>query len=81
MSRSEQRRMMLRAQGFSISTTGRVYCDSCEATSINGVACHETRCPNEPVACRECGTMHATRDEAAQCCAPSEDDMFPDGGA
>lgn len=24
----------------------RVHCDQCEMLSINGVACHETGCPN-----------------------------------
>ena len=24
----------------------RVHCDSCQMLSINGVACHETGCPN-----------------------------------
>lgn len=25
----------------------RVRCSQCEAAVINGIACHETRCPNE----------------------------------
>lgn len=76
MSAAERRRMMLRAQGFTISSSGRVYCDSCEATAINGVACHERGCPNKPVECRECGAMHASRDDAAQCCTSF--DQCPD---
>lgn len=36
-------------------------CDSCEMVSINGMACHETGCPDawrdKVVECRWCGTM------------------------
>ena len=45
-----------------------MYCDQCEMLSINGMACHETGCPNARktwlpdreqwvrfVECRECG--------------------------
>lgn len=27
-------------------TRVRVHCDQCELVSINGIACHETGCPN-----------------------------------
>ena len=43
----------LRQQGFDASrynrSTGRwsVRCSRCEATVINGVACHEYGCPNQ----------------------------------
>jgi hypothetical protein len=54
---------MARANGGAIVT-----CDSCQMLSINGVACHETGCPNSRktwiaergewvlfVACSDCG--------------------------
>ena len=34
----------------------RLYCDQCELLAINGVACHETGCPNQ----------HARWDKASQ---------------
>lgn len=40
----------LKAQGFDLSTRDGKYnhvrCSQCEALVINGVACHERRCPN-----------------------------------
>ena len=55
----------------------RVHCDSCEMLSINGIACHETGCPNARktwcpereswilfVDCRVCGDSI----EAGECC-------------
>ena len=55
-------------------------CDQCEMLSINGIACHETGCPNEGNAwiegewvkqyeCPECGTMHTNREALSECCA------------
>jgi hypothetical protein len=44
----------LRRRGFDLTTynrsTGyyRVRCSQCEALVINGIACHETGCPNAP---------------------------------
>ena len=43
----------LRRSGFDLSYTPRnsgavhVRCSQCEAMAINGVACHETGCPNQ----------------------------------
>jgi len=56
-------------------------CDQCEMLSINGVACHETGCPNSRKSwvngewvmlyeCPECGTEHTDTDALAACCAP-----------
>ena len=45
----------LRAQGFDLTRKERgsdyyhVRCSQCEALVINGVACHETGCPNETI--------------------------------
>ena len=43
-------------------------CDQCEVTRINGIACHETGCPNShldpitddpyPFECDECGCVY-----------------------
>ncbi len=36
------------------------FCDQCEAVSINGMACHESGCPNtwrNPRKCTACGDM------------------------
>jgi hypothetical protein len=60
-------------------------CDQCEMVSINGVACHETGCPNahsrwdadhdewvKQRECRECGSVV---DADARCCEPDEEDF------
>ena len=49
MTRTEK----LKRQGFDLSAyvgskEWRVRCSQCEALVINGVACHERHCPNEP---------------------------------
>lgn len=44
----------------------RVGCSQCESLVINGVACHETGCPNIVRDCRECGNP----DPNGDCCAP-----------
>ncbi len=35
----------------------RVKCSQCEALVINGVACHETGCPNAKHECRGCNAI------------------------
>lgn len=58
----------------------RLRCDQCEILSINGIACHETGCPNQGARydreaeewvkqyeCRECGNM-VDRDTQSLCC-------------
>ena len=54
-------------------------CDQCEALSINGVACHETGCPNswkdpatgEPytVKCKFCGCDFTPEDKDQYLCS------------
>lgn len=50
----------LRAQGFDRSEhipftrSYRVKCSQCEACCINGVACHESGCPNQVYECKGC---------------------------
>jgi hypothetical protein len=65
----------LRSRGFNLSRRvgpgrWRIDCGACSVVIINGVACHETGCPNTPVACRECGNTYTDRELAAQCCQP-----------
>ena len=61
---------------FSKAVTVR--CSQCDALVICGVPTHERGCPNTPVACLECGTVHSSRAEAAACCAPVPDDYYVD---
>lgn len=59
----------LKARGFDQSRAipfqrgAAVACSQCEALVINGVACHERGCPNQPGECQECGglTEHGRR--------------------
>lgn len=62
----------------------RVYCDQCEMLSINGVACHETGCPNMGsrfdqesqawIKQRKCFDCGCTVDRDDPCCSqPLED--------
>lgn len=52
----------LESQGFDTCTPGNysgvvnVGCSQCEASVINGVACHETGCPNEVHECHGCNS-------------------------
>jgi hypothetical protein len=66
-------------------TRERITCDQCELLAINGVCCHETRCPNmgarwdaenrEWIKQRECFDCGCTVDADDPCCsAPFEDD-------
>lgn len=53
-------------------------CDQCQVVRINGVACHETGCPNSwkdpitdqphPSECRWCGTMFTPMDKGEAWC-------------
>lgn len=46
------------ADGFDQTTKQgqylRIRCSQCEATCINGIACHETGCPNQTYECLGC---------------------------
>lgn len=35
----------------------RLGCSQCEATGINGTACHETGCPNQVHECHGCNSI------------------------
>lgn len=50
---------------------GKIHCDGCDALVINGIACHETGCPDEwrdPKECKECGLTFTPEDRYQQCC-------------
>ncbi len=51
------------AQGFDLTDSrirsrfARPKCSQCEALVINGVACHESGCPNQMHECKGCNTL------------------------
>lgn len=53
----------LRANGFDESynipftKTYKIRCSCCAALAINGVACHETGCPNQKHECKGCNAI------------------------
>ena len=64
----DERLDRIQADGFDVSylTDGgglRVRCSQCEALVINGVACHETGCPNRASAARK---RYGDADEASE---------------
>lgn len=65
----------LRAHGFDLSahipftTHYRVRCSQCEALAINGVPCHEARCPNATHECNGCNEIIPARQRYCQDCA------------
>ena len=50
-------RNSLERRGFNVSRYPRVSCDQCEVVCINGIACHETRCPNARHECNGCNNL------------------------
>ena len=64
----------LRARGFDQSyrvSKGlyRPKCSQCEALVINGLACHETGCPNAVHECRGCNAQIPVRQAYCPDCA------------
>ena len=57
MKANEARREWFEARGFTVSPSGRAYCEQCQALSINGVPCHETGCSNAMHECRGCNAI------------------------
>lgn len=63
----------LRIQGFDESAhipfakSYRVRCSQCEALTINGIACHETGCPNQTHECKGCDTIISYRGYCEDC--------------
>lgn len=47
----------------------RVSCSQCQALGINGVACHETGCPNAKHDCKGCDTLIPARQKYCEDCA------------
>lgn len=70
----------LLARGFDNSTADSpepgctVCCSQCAAVAINGVACHESRCPNQRHECAECDTLISGRARLCESCANPEPD-------
>lgn len=52
---------MWERRGFTVTPSGRVKCNQCEAISINGVACHETGCHNAKHECKGCNELIPVR--------------------
>ena len=60
-------------------------CDQCQVLGINGVACHETGCPNawlhpisgEPYsqACAECGCDYKPEEMLQRVCSDCQEDF------
>lgn len=46
-----------------------VRCSQCAAASINGIACHETGCPNERHECKGCGSAVTFRNTYCEDCS------------
>ena len=57
----------MEALGFTVKGN-RVYCEQCQALSINGVACHETGCPNARHECKGCNTLIPMRQKYCEEC-------------
>ncbi len=47
----------LYAEGFNVDAFPRVRCTGCAPYVINGVACHELRCPNQKFECKGCDNL------------------------
>jgi RNA polymerase subunit RPABC4/transcription elongation factor Spt4 len=65
---------VLRVQGFDHVEPrkgGYIYvgCSQCEALVINGVACHETGCPNATHECHGCNAIVPMRQKYCAECA------------
>lgn len=55
-------------------------CNSCEMVMINGVACHESGCPeswkDEWKGCKECGTSFQPESKNQDCCSEDCSKMY-----
>ncbi len=62
----------LQNHGFDLSQKAGTYyyphCSQCEACVINGLACHETGCPNETRECRGCYSTIPARQQWCEEC-------------
>lgn len=72
MTDKDQRLAVLLAHGFDRSTRcGRaitVQCSQCVAAVINGIACHETGCPNQRHECKGCNATVARKGAYCEDC-------------
>jgi hypothetical protein len=62
----------LHARGFDNSKAlmrgYKVACSQCAALVINGIACHESRCPNEAHECNGCNALIPARQKYCEDC-------------
>ncbi len=56
-------------QSYECGGGWHVACSACEAKVVNGVACHEHRCPNAKHECRDCGALIPVRHRYCEECA------------
>jgi hypothetical protein len=66
MTKTQERLARLHARGFDrayIIRGGmiRAACSQCAAIVINGLACHETGCPNQTYDCKGCNALVTRR--------------------
>lgn len=63
----------LRARGFDLSTYRALKyyprCSQCQATVINGTACHETGCSNARHECKGCTELIPVRQKYCEECS------------
>jgi hypothetical protein len=62
MTQTQRRILALESRGFDQSYIVRgglirVRCSQCAAATINGIACHETGCPNAVHECHGCNAL------------------------
>lgn len=58
-----------RSRAIPFESGARIGCSQCAALAINGVACHETGCPNATHECRGCSTQIPARQRYCEECA------------
>ena len=64
----------LRANGFDeayhipFTKSFKVRCSQCQACSVNGVACHESGCPNQTYECQGCNATVPYRHSYCEDC-------------
>lgn len=75
----EETKNSLQDQGFIVNNDGRIICNSCSASVINGVPCHEHGCPDRRVwvECCQCdGGEYLSRHVRFFTCKDCHDDVF-----
>jgi hypothetical protein len=61
-------------RGFLVHN-GHIGCSQCQAMTINGIACHETGCPNAKHECKGCNNLIPIREKyCPECNGITEED-------